>query len=88
MKDEGKGILIDRLVEFEPKMGSLVILNGKVIKGAKRVNKRDAEVSTNIRHKKYVDVLFCKKIIRYSMKRIQSKLHRIGINNIYKFPLL
>ena len=34
-----------------------------------------------------VDVLFNKKVIRYSMKRIQSKLHRIGTYNVFKISL-
>ena len=29
-------------------------------------------------HKEVVDVLFDKKLIRHSMKKIQSKFHRIG----------
>ena len=41
----------------------------KVIK-AKGVNKK-------IKHKEFVDVLFNKTVIRHTMKRIQSKLHRI-----------
>ena len=35
-------------------------------------------VNKKIRHKEFIDVLFNKKVIRHNMKRIQSKLHRIG----------
>ena len=31
-----------------------------------------------MRHKEFVDVLFNEKVIRHNMKRIPSKLHRIG----------
>ena len=34
-----------------------------------------------------VDVLFNKKVIRYSMKRIQSKLPRIGTYSVFKISL-
>ena len=39
------------------------------------------------RHKEFVDVLFNKKMIRHKMKRIQSKLHKIGTYNVSKIPL-
>ena len=45
------------------------------------------EVNKNIRHKEFVDVLFNKKVIRYNMKRIQSKLHRIGTYDVCKISL-
>ena len=37
--------------------------------------------------KTYVDVLFNKKIIRDKMKRIQSKLHKIGTYEVCKISL-
>ena len=45
------------------------------------------EVNKNIRHKEFVDVLFNEKVIRYNMKRIQSKLHRIGTYDVCKISL-
>ena len=33
------------------------------------------------------DVLFKKKVIRHNMKRIKSKLHRIGTYNVCKISL-
>ena len=45
------------------------------------------EVNKKIRHKKFVDVLCNKKVIRHNMKRIQSKLHRIGTYDVYKISL-
>ena len=34
------------------------------------------------KHKKYLDVLFNKNSIRHKMKRIQSKLHKIGTYDV------
>ena len=33
------------------------------------------------------DVLFKKKVVRHNMKRIKSKLHRIGTYNVCKISL-
>ena len=41
----------------------------------KDVNKN---IIDSIRHKEYVEVLFCRVLMRHSMETIQSKLHRIG----------
>ena len=60
-------------------MYSLVIVNNEEIRKQKRVNKN---VAKSIRHKKYVDVLFNKSLIRHKIKRIQSKLHRIGTYDV------
>ena len=88
MRDERKEILIDKLATLKSKRCSLVTLNSKEIKKAKHVNKNDVKASTNIRYKEYADVLFRKSIMRHRMKRIQSKLHRIGTNDICKISLL
>ena len=39
-------------------------------------------------HKEYVDVLFNKNLIGHKIKRIQSKLHRIGTYDICKISVL
>ena len=41
-------------------------------------------VVKNIWHKIYCDVLINKKIMRHTMKRIQSKLHRTGTHEVCK----
>ena len=51
-------------------MYSLISVNNEEITKAKGANKR-------LRLKEFADVLFNKRIIRHSMKRIQSKLYRI-----------
>ena len=40
-----------------------------------------------MRHKEFVDVLFNRKVIMHNMKRIQSKLHRIGTSDVCKISL-
>ena len=40
-----------------------------------------------MRCKEFVDVLFNKKVVRYNMKRIESKLHRIGTYDVCKISL-
>ena len=53
----------------------MVTVDDKEIKKAKDANKNTVD---SIRHKEYVDVLFGRGLMRHSMKRIQSKLPRIG----------
>ena len=72
MKDEFKGRIINQFVGLKSKMYSFISGDDQEITEAiKSVNKK-------IRHKEFIDVLFNKKVIRHNMKRIQSKLHRIG----------
>ena len=75
MKDEFKGNIICEFVGLKSKMYSLVSLDGEENRKTKGVNKY---VATDIRHKEFVDVLFNEEVVRYIMKRIQSKLHSIG----------
>ena len=62
-------------------MYSLIDVDNEEDKKSKGVNKN---VVKNIRHKEYIDVLFNKKILRDKMKRIQSKLHKIGVYEVCK----
>ena len=57
MKDEFKGEITDEFVGLKSKMYSLVAADGEKIKKKKKVNKN---VAKNIRHKKFVYVLFNK----------------------------
>ena len=84
MKVEVKGKIISDFVELKSKMYFLVVVGGEEIKKAKGVNKN---VVKNIRHKEYVDVLFNQNFIRHKMKRIQSKVHRIGTYDVCKISL-
>ena len=65
-------------------MYSLVTIDNEENKKAKGVNKN---VLKNIRHREYIDVLFNKKMIKHNMKRIQSKLHKIGTYDVCKISL-
>ena len=61
-------------------MYSLISVNSKEVNKAKGVNKKS-------RHEEYLDVLFNKKVVRYNMKRVQSKLHEIGTYDVFKISL-
>ena len=80
MKDEFKGRIISEFVGLKSKMYSLIAVDDEEVTKAKGVNKK-------IRHKGFVDVLFNEKVIRHNMKRIQSKLHRIGTYDVCKISL-
>ena len=80
MKDEFKKIPINKFIELKSKMYCIVSENGEEVTTAKGVN-------ILIEFKEYENVLFNKKLIRHKMKRIQSKLHKIGTCNVSKISL-
>ena len=80
MKHELKGKIINGFVGLKPKIYSLIRVDDKEVTKANVVNKK-------IIHKDFVDVFFNKKVIRHSMERIQSKLHRIGTYDTFKVSL-
>ena len=61
-------------------MYCIVSENGEEVNTAKGVN-----ILTEF--SEYKNVLFSKKLLRHKMKRIQSKLHKIGIYDVYKITL-
>ena len=63
--------VISEFIGLKSKMYSLICIDNKEVTKAKEVNKKR-------RHIEFVDVLFNRKVIRYNMKRIQSRLHRSG----------
>ena len=71
MKDEMGGGVISEFIGLKSKMYSLVTLDDEEKIRAKGVN-------VKLRHSEFYDVLFGEKIVRHNMKRIQSKLHRLG----------
>ena len=73
MKDELGSVAIQEFVRLIPKIYSLLKDNSQN-KKAKDVNRN---VVATISHNEYKFVLFNNKWIRHSMKRIQSKDHRI-----------
>ena len=80
MKDEFKGRIISEFIGLKSKMYSLISVDNEEVTKAKGVNKK-------IRHKEFVDILFSKKVIKHNMKRIQIKLHRIGIYDVLKISV-
>ena len=84
MKDEFKGKRMSKFVGLKSKMYSLTDVDSKENKKAKEVNKN---VAKNIRHKEYIDVLLNKKMMRHNVKRIKSKLHKIGTYDACKISL-
>ena len=77
MKDELNGSKIVEFVGLKSKMYSIISSDCKEINKAKGVNNK-------LGHNEYLNVLFNEKVIRHSMKRIQSKLHEIGTCDISK----
>ena len=80
MKDDFKGRIISEFIGLKSNMYLLINVNDEEVTKAKGVNKK-------IRHKEFFYVLFNKKVIRHNMKRIQSKLHRIGSYDVCKISL-
>ena len=80
MKDDFKRKTINRFARLKSKMHSFISVDDEEVTNAKGVNKK-------IRYKEFLDVLFNKKVIRDNMKRIQSKLYRIGTYDAYKISL-
>ena len=83
-KDEVKGKIINEFVGLKSKMYSLIAVDCREVKKVKGVNKN---VVKSIRHEEFVDALFNTKVMRHNMKRIQSKLHRIGTYGACKILL-
>ena len=71
--------IISETVGLKPKIYSLIDGDSKENKKVKRVNKN---VAKNIKN-----FLFNKNMMKHKMKRIQSKLHRIGTYDVWKIFL-
>ena len=61
-------------------MYSLISVDDKEVSKAKGVNKK-------IRHQEFV-VFINRKVIRHDVKRIESKLHRVGTYHVTRFHCL
>ena len=80
LKDEFGGVIVVEFVRLKSKMYSMKKIDGKECNTAKGVS-----IATEF--DKFKDVLFNKKIIRHKMKRIQSKKHKLGTQEIEKISL-
>ena len=74
MKHEARSVAIGELVRLQAKMYSLFADDNSEHKKARGVKKN---VVAKINHNEYKDVLLNKNSLRHSMKRIQSKNHKI-----------
>ena len=75
MKDEFGGVLVSEFVRLKSKMSSLITVDDEEKTRAKGENKK-------LKYREFFDVLFDKKVLRHTMKRIQAKCHRLGTYNI------
>ena len=80
MKDEFGEVIVDEFVGLKSKIHSMKKIDGKECNTAKGVS-----IATE--SNKLKDVLFNENIIRYKMKRIQSKKHKLGTYEINKISL-
>ena len=80
MKDEFKGVPINKFIGLKSKMYCIASHDDTEVNKAKGVN-------VSIEFNKYIDVLGNEKIIRYKMKIIQSKKDKIANNDVKKISL-
>ena len=80
MKNEFKGKIITEFISLKSKMYSFTSIDNKETSKEKGVNKK-------IRHNEHVECLFNEKVVRHNMKRIQSKLYKIGTYDIFTISL-
>ena len=80
MKDEKEGKINDEFVGLKSKMYSMKNIDGKESNTAKGVN-----IATEFNE--FKDTLFNKIVVRHKMKRIQSKNHKLGTDEINKTSL-
>ena len=80
MKDEMGGKIVSELMGLKSKMYSLIKVDDEEKIRKNGVNKK-------LKYNQVSDVLFNKKIIRHTMKRIQAKKHRLGTYDVCKMSL-
>ena len=80
MKDEFKGIPVNKYIWLKWKMYCIVSENVEEVNTPKGVN-------ISIEFKEYENVLFNKKLIRHKMKIFQRKLHKIVTYDVCKIDL-
>ena len=80
MKEESEGKVIDKFVGLNSKMHSMKNIDGKETNTAKGVS-----VVTEV--KKFINILFNKKIMMHKMRRIQAKNHKLETYEINKISL-
>ena len=84
MKDKTAGVAIKEFVGLMPKIYLFLVGNNSELKKAKGLNRNVVE---KITRNEYKDVLLNNKCMMHSVKKIQSKDHRIGTHEISKISL-
>ena len=79
MKDKYWDKIIVNIIGLRSKMYWIVAEDGTETKRIKGVNK-----NLKKSNKEFEDVLFNKKVVRHKIKRIESKLHKIGMHEVSK----
>ena len=79
-KDEFDGVIVEEFVGLKSKLHFMKKIDGKEYNTPKGVS-----IATEFN--KFKDVLLNKKILRFKMRRIQSKKHKSGTYEIDKIPL-
>ena len=85
MKDDYKGIPINKFVGLKTKMYSIVLVN-KFVGLESKIHSIVSD-NSSIEYNKNSNILFQKKIRRHEMKRIQTKKHKIGTYEVNKISL-
>ena len=80
MKYEFKGKTISEFAGLKSKMYSLISADNEEVTKTTGVNKK-------LRHKEFVSVFLNKKLLGHNMKRMQSRLHKIGTYDVCKISL-
>ena len=80
MKDESEGKTVDEFVGLKSKMYSM-----------KNIDSKESNIATGVNiateFNEFKDTLFNKKVLRYEMRRIQAKKHKMGTYEINKISL-
>lgn len=79
MKDKYRDKIIVNIIRLRSRMYWIVAEDGTETKRIKGVNK-----NLKKNNKEFEDVLFNKKVVRHKIKRIESKLHKIGTHEVSK----
>ena len=85
MKNESEAKIIIEFAGLKSELYCLICIDDNGKKKKRKIVK--SVVAENKMHKKYYDVFINRKIMRHTMKRIQSELHKIGTYEICKIFL-
>ena len=87
MRDEADSVAIVESFALKSSMCSFLVDDNSENKKSKSAKKKKKIVAPTKNHNEYDAFLLNKKYLRHSMKKIQSKHHRIGTHKINKISL-